>query len=326
MKLDGIGNVEWEHDFGSSKYDNVRDIQLTADGGYIIAGRTEAHDDDYDAWIIRLDQSGSSLWSRNYANGKWGEAHSIQQTVDGGYIVGGIFSDTEGTNAWIAKLNAGGEIEWEKTYGESGTGAKSIQQTGDGGYVAAGYTQSGSTFWIIRLDSNGNSVWEKTDQSGLWSEAGFILNNPDGGYIVAGQVNTEDDQNILDQNILIMKLDPNGNTAWERTFGSKDAAEATNSLRQTSDGGFIISSCKKYYGADTEEGEDGSDAWVLKLSLNCELEWDKTFNGSLADCADDVIETTDGGYVMGGGTSISHFEGDEAEGDAWIIKFGDVCK
>ena len=108
------------------------------------------------------------LWV--YGGNEWDEARFIQQTADGGYIVGG---NTKSFGAgdkdfWILKLSPDGEIEWQKTYGGNEWDETwwSIRQTMDGGYILTGHTMSfgagGGDTWVLKLFSNGDVAWQKT--------------------------------------------------------------------------------------------------------------------------------------------------------------------
>jgi len=90
LKLSSTGTIEWQRTYGGSSYDTAHSIQQTSDGGYIVAGDTQtfgAGSADY--WIIKLFPNGDIEWQRTYGGGSYDTAHSIQQTIDGGYIVAG---------------------------------------------------------------------------------------------------------------------------------------------------------------------------------------------------------------------------------------------
>jgi len=120
IKLDKNGNKIWEKAYGGSKNEEAYSVQQTKDGGYIVAGLTYSiGSGGKDVYIIKLDRNGNKVWDKTYGGNGWDEAFSIQQTIDGGYIVAG-FSDSFGAgngDFYIIKLNKNGSKEWEKTFG-----------------------------------------------------------------------------------------------------------------------------------------------------------------------------------------------------------------
>ncbi|RLF80741.1 hypothetical protein DRN32_02420, partial [Thermococci archaeon] len=109
-----------------------------------------------------LDSNGNLEWAKTFGGGGYDYAYSIQQTSDGGYIVGGYtYSFGAGnTDFLVIELDSNGNLEWAKTFGGGGYDyAYSIQQTSDGGYIVAGradFGAGGYDFLVIKLDSNGN--------------------------------------------------------------------------------------------------------------------------------------------------------------------------
>jgi len=109
----------------------------------------------------------NAQWAITYGEAWTDEARSIQQTMDGGYIVAG-YTNSFGAgyyDFWILKLNSAGNIEWQKTYGGSDYDkAYSIQQTNDGGYIVLGNTESfgarGQDIWVLKLSSEGDIEWQ----------------------------------------------------------------------------------------------------------------------------------------------------------------------
>ncbi|HPC25756.1 MAG TPA: Ig-like domain-containing protein, partial [Fervidobacterium sp.] len=140
-----------------------------------------------------VDRIKDVSWQKTFGGKDDDEADSIQQTIDGGYIIAG---QTESFGSgyedfYILKLNSKGEVEWQKTFGGwNDEGANSIQQTTDGGYIVAGWTASsgsgGNDFYILKLNSKGELEWQKTFGGMKDDEANSIQQTADGGYIVAG--------------------------------------------------------------------------------------------------------------------------------------------
>ncbi len=191
LKLDSLGNIEWEKNYGGSSYDWAESICLTKDGGYIVGGYSQSPDGDvsgnnglYDYWLVKLDPSGTIDWQRNYGGSEIDEAKSVHQTDNGGYIVAGISKSADGEvsgnngeeDYWVMKLDDSGNIEWEGNYGGSYSDeARSVHQTEDGRYIVAGESESSDgdisvnngiyDYWIVKLDTSGSTGISKNSFS-----------------------------------------------------------------------------------------------------------------------------------------------------------------
>jgi serine/threonine protein kinase len=295
----------WQKTYGGSGDDWANSIQQTSDGGYIVAGGTTSFGAGRrNVYIIKLDEDGNKIWEKIYGGSGDDWANSIQQTSDGGYIVaGGTTSFGAGEkNVYVIKLDAYGNKIWEKTFGGwSNDIAYSIQQTKDGGYIVAGWIESLRAggrnrkwnVYIIKLDAYGNKIWEKTFGGRSHAGAYSIQQTKDGGYIVAGWTYSF---GAGEKNVYIVKLNKNGNKVWEKTFGgwSNDVAY---SIQQTKDGGYIVAGWTESFGAG------GSDVYIIKLDAYGNKIWEKTFGGSGDDWANSIQQTSDGGYIVAGGTT-----------------------
>ena len=350
IKLNPDGELEWEKNYGGSDIDQSFSIRQTNDGGYIVAGWASSSNGDVSApkgsddyWILKLTPYGLIEWEKNYG-GSWSDrAHSVKQTVDGGYIVavysssldGDISKNNGGFDYWIIKLNSSGGMEWEKSYGGIYTDdAKSVQQTVDGGYVVAGYTNSndgdvsgnkgGADYWIIKLNSDGELEWEQ-NYGGSESEfAQTIQQTNDGGYIVAGTTSSVDgdvNDNNEWHNYWIIKLNSDGELEWEKSYGGS-GEDYAQSIQQTNDGGYIVAGSSNSVDGDVNGNNGWEDYWVIKLSPNGELDWEKCYGSFTGDKASAIYNTNDGGYVVAGSTWASDSEESISKRNAnyWIVK------
>jgi len=316
VKLDSFGIVTWQKTYGSSYDDIAYSIQQTSDGGYIVAGYQGGSGPGlHDYWILKLDSFGNVTWQKTYGGLIVDIAYSIQQTSDGGYIVAGVSASLTyfSQEFWILKLDSFGDITWQKTYGGSLSEysyADSIHQTGDGGYIVAGSTDSFGAgnydFWVLKLDSSGNVIWQKTYGGSSYDFGESIQQTSDGGYIVAGSTDSFGAGNY---DFWVLKLDSSGNAIWQKTYGGWKADWA-RSIKQTSDGGFIVA------GYTGSFGGGNNDYWILKLDSSGGAIWQKTYGGSNNDDAYSIQQTSDGGYIVAGATNsfgIGNF-------DLWILK------
>ena len=119
VSLDGSGNLVWQRCLGGSSWEYARDVQPTADGGYVVAGYTYSNDDDVsgnhgelDFWVVLLNSSGDIVWQKCLGGSSWEGAFSIQPTSDGGYVLAGATDSNDGDvkglhgdyDYWIVKL------------------------------------------------------------------------------------------------------------------------------------------------------------------------------------------------------------------------------
>jgi predicted secreted protein len=137
-------------------------------------------------------------------------------------------------------------------------------------------------------------------------QANDVQPTSDGGYIVAGW--TVSVFGFVDA--WVVKLDSGGNVQFEKAYGSSSGDDVLRSVNQTSDGGYIVA------GYTTSFGAGGRDVWVMKLDSAGSVQFQKAFGGTADDEADSVVQTSDGGFVVGG-YAQSFGPGDN---QAWVLK------
>ncbi|MEJ2664351.1 MAG: hypothetical protein P8107_09980, partial [Spirochaetia bacterium] len=117
----------------------------------------------------------------------------------------------------------------------------------------------------------------------------------------------------------VVKLDYEGNIEWQKAFGGVDN-EWPSSVYSTDDGGYIVSGKSRSLGS---VGGSEEDFWLLKLSSEGEVEWEKVYEGLGNECPFSCVQTADGGYIVAGRTSSFGAGSD----DIWVLKLdasGDI--
>jgi uncharacterized delta-60 repeat protein len=291
---------EWNQTYGGADYDEARSVRHTSDGGCILTGYTYSFGaGSSDFWLVKTEPNGTEQWTRTFGGSSNDSAYSVEQTSDGGYILAGYTYSLGAGNSdfWLVKTDPNGDHEWNQTFGgASWDTALSVQQTSDGGYIAAGYTYSfgegNADFWLVKTEPNGSEQWTNTFGGAFFDSAYSVRQTSDGGYIVAGETYSFGPGN---SNYWLLKTDPNGSHEWDQTFGGA-GRDTARSVRQTSDGGYIVAGETRSFGAGN------ADFWLVKTDPNGVQEWTRTFGGSASDTARSVQQTFDGGYIVAGET------------------------
>ena len=234
IKTDADGNKQWSRTFGGSFNDYGNSVQQTTDGGYIIAGTTYPSDIyNSEVYLLKTDANGSELWSRTFGGPLHDGGSSVQQTIDGGFIITG-YTDSYG-GIYLIKTDANGSVEWSKTRADLGGDAGgSVQQTSDGGFIIAG--EMSDDVWLMKTNDSGYPQWNRTFGGSEYDVGYSVQQTSYGGYIIIG--NTES-YGAGGRDVYLIKTDADGNEEWSMTFGDSGTDEGS-SVQQTSDDGFII--------------------------------------------------------------------------------------
>jgi hypothetical protein len=312
VKIDSIGNKQWDKRYGGIDTEELRSLKQTDDGGYILSGTSNSGItgdksqpawglDDY--WIIKIDSIGTKQWDKRFGGAGSEKLNYIDKTVDKGYILGGYTStgisgdksqpSWGSTDYWIVKTDSLGNKLWDKDYGGTDMeNLSSVKQTRDKGYILGGYSYSGM---------NGDKTEDTRDTT-------------------SSTVNYRGDY-------WIVKTDSLGNKIWDKRFGGF-INDYPSSLYETFDMGYVISglSHSDSSGDKSQPSRGYFDYWVVKIdSLGNKL-WDKRFGGSGSEGVyeADIAQTTDSGYVISG-VSSSPISGDKTESNlggqqCWIVK------
>jgi predicted secreted protein len=284
----------WNRSYGGANVDRLDALVQASDGGYALAGGTWSFGTggSRDGWLVKTDVDGNMEWNRSYGGANNDIVNALVQASDGGYaLAGGTYSFGNG-GFWLIKTDGNGNIEWNQTYGGTRPDeAYALVQTADGGYALAGRiwsVSSGSDFWLVKTDSAGTMEWNNTFSGGNDDEAYALVQTADGGYALAGHNGGYD--------FWLVKTDSTGNMQWNTTYGGT-GIDGTRGLVQTPDGGYAMAGYTGSFGAGNQ------DFWLVKTDSTGNMQWNRTYGGTLDDIALALVYTSEGGYSIAGYTN-----------------------
>ncbi|PQB03063.1 hypothetical protein BST83_17155 [Polaribacter filamentus] len=286
---------------------------------------------------------------KTFGGSKNDALNSIVKTTDGGYVVLGYTQSNdfetnsksdESFDFWVMRFSSDDELLWNKTFGSSGDDRSAdIIATNDGGFALLGYSSkadkdvslnAGSQdFWIFKITGEGIRLWEKSFGF-LGSDKGIsLIQTSDNGYLVTGvldvsasggQGNSKTAKHA-GGDIWALKLAPNGNLQWSKYFGGS-FTDTPFGVVETLNNEFIIAASSDSKDFNISNNKGGYDFWVLKITFEGTLIWEKNFGGSEIDEPRAIVATDDGNFIIVGDTRSSDIDVSFNNGaaDLWMIK------
>jgi hypothetical protein len=292
--VEGFTGWIWEDDY------MLGDVTVGANGEIFAV-----NDLDYEGYgITKLNAYGDVQWSSFFyaQDDEWSfenEPYSVTATADGGAIIIGISDaglvgdkteDSRGLNdIWVVKTDAQGSLEWDKTLGGS-SNDQVVSHT-------SGVEVNGGGFMILGKSDSG--------LNGDKSQASF------GGT-----------------DFWLIKLDGDGNKVWDKAFGGT-GSDTPVSLLSLPDGNFLMAgyTTSSASGNLTSTNKGASDVCLIKIDVDGNKIWEKSFGGSGSDALNAICILPDGGFVfaadttspLGGDLSSNLINAGNAS-DLWVVR------
>jgi len=295
-------DVVWQKDIKSNTQDFLSQVTTTIDGQYLItgssieagsqklgAGSNAKQNNGYDYHLIKLNQQGEEVWEKYFSGQNHDFLSATVATQEGGFLISGTtFS------------------------------GKSLDKKED--------SKGGSDIWLIRINEFGDEMWQKTIGGTSDEEARSVIQTTDLGFFVAGNVQNSA-KGYGSKDVLIVKLDKNGKELSQIILGGKGLDEVEKMI-PTKDGGALLGvySRSSSSGSKKTENFGEGDYWIIKLSKDGKVEWEKNYGGK----GDDHLRTlalTSNGFLIGG-ESRSERSGNKTVGieegtDLWLISLNE---
>ena len=369
-KMDEHGDMVWQKSFGGDGHDLLKSIKHTKDGGFILAGTSnsnisgqkKAHSFGLeDLWVIKLNAAGVEDWQVTLGGRGQDYLSTIEQTNDGGFIIGATSNsdgikealgkketNKGGLDYWVIKLDQKGKIDWQKNIGGNYEDQLTQVITTSQGYLVAGYsnsdaihdkktTNNGETdYWVIMLDQTGKELWQRNYGQTGTNVLKSVLKTRDNHIILAGEHTPapEDIKHSNTADFQLIKIDFNGDMIWEQTHKTVAINQLTN-LIENQDGTLLISgygleqNTVSPYAKQKKANEGENDYILIKLTAEGNEIWQKIIGSNGQDQLSKAIETRDGGYLLTGtsdGKASRDKRSHSQAKDFWLVKLQDPDK
>ena len=259
--------------FGGSNDDEANDIINTSDGGFMVIGSSTSSDGliqnkmglESDIILMKFDSDKSIEWVKNYGGSKDDRGQSVVEVSGIGYALLGYSMSNDGDASnnegfhdnWVILIDSKGDIIWEKSYGFSGHDhAYNIIKTKDGNLFFNGFLDVTASRGLGSTKKVGKSI--KHGVGEFWCH----------------------------------KIDLDGNILWRKYFGGTNNDRSYDSV-ETSDGDFLIVGSSESNDIDISSPKGSYDIWVIKLSSNGDLLWERSYGGSKYETANSIIQSAD---------------------------------
>jgi hypothetical protein len=251
--------------------------------------------------------AGAQGWERYFGGNKEDRGQAVIQTADQGYLVVG-FSESFGVagdqdiDIYAIKTDVDGTLIWQKTFDDGFTEyGNAVLQAADGNYLIAGdisFLSAQGPFhgYLLKITEQGQKLWHKSfaDPSATSLRINDITASPDGGYLLVGKAligGTSPHEDIL-----LIKVDEDGEEEWRRIFGSDRSEEAKAVIAYQ--GGYVIAGMEDSFLPPPIAF--GNDVAVYRLDALGQTIWKTAISTTQDEAGNDLIATQDGNFVVAG--------------------------
>lgn len=320
LKLDACGTVQWEKSLGGTGYESARDVEQTADGGFIILGETNSTDGGVisgyggtkDIWLIKLDASGNVQWQKRYGGSGLDIGNQIKIDNNGDFLIAASSSSNDGditgnhgtggfTDGVLMKISSSGALQWSKCFGGTKNEELLDIEIINGRTFIAGYAnsidgdippaQKNYDVWLLALDQNGNKIFSKIYGGSQNDVAYSMTKGADGSLTLAGYTTSRDGDVSGakgSQDYWVLNTDQGGKLNWQKVLGGTDADYA-NVILTDKDSSYLIGGISYSDDGDITNAYGSGDYWVVKLDVKGGVVWKQNLGGSGNDHLRSII-------------------------------------
>jgi hypothetical protein len=297
-------HLMWQQNYGGEDDDYGYNVIVCNDGGFLELGSDNSFGPvAHDAWVVKTNADGDSLWSREYTQNENPEFGQEGYFADGCQLANGDFILAGGSTPLVegrgnqlvfhlVKTDSAGEVIWDREYvnHHEWDWLYCMKPTTDGGFSMSGegYGEFGFSgqLYLVKTDAEGQIEWVATTELNSDSNEAFAhIQTADGGYAMVGRTDAAPAERL---DGCLVKLDDQGQIQWIRNYGSRQD-DYLMDIIQTPDSGYAM------------VGLLNGQAWLLKVDAEGEVQWQRTFDQAHFE---KIVQSPDGGFIVGGNDGL----------------------
>ncbi|MBK8176612.1 MAG: SBBP repeat-containing protein [Rhodospirillales bacterium] len=341
------GTELWRRQPGTSAQDCAYAVATDVDGGVTVVGFTSGalggtFKGGYsDAFVIKYDRDGRTLWTRQPGTTALDIANGVATDSDGNiFVVGETDGALGGTNkghsdAFVIKYDRDGHTLWKRRPGTTALDiATAVATDTNGNVTVAGYTYSalGGTFkggysdaFVIKYDRDGRTLWTRQPGTTAMDRANGVATDPDGNIYVVGETWGALGGTFKGgySDAFVIKYDRDGRTLWTRQPGSPERDWASGVATDAAGNVHVVGTTTGLLGGPKKGDFGDFDAFIIKYDRDGRNVWRDQAGSDRSDYPQGVAVDADGDVYVAGGTNGSlSGNANTTNTDAFLIKYG----
>lgn len=299
VKTDGQGAVQWDRYIGGTGRDQGHALVMASQGDYVLVGEYEQSPGNPDAYMVRVNMQGDTLWTLKVGGTDRDALISVIQSQDGNFIAAGYTrSFGSGREALLLmKVSPNGQLIWQQNLGPAGfwKGEELVEGPDGSLYIVGSETDVGlinRNALLVKTDSIGQFLWAQTYD---WNQKDYgqgLILHPDGSLVLVGS-------SIFIypyfSTLNLVKVDSLGQVQWRQQYGGGDFELGTGIIRLAG-GGYMLVGTTSAPGLHFDDHE----VWMIRTDAQGDSLWSRHFGYSESDFGKHMIQTSDGGFVICG--------------------------
>jgi len=293
----GQPQIAWQRLYGGDASDYFEAHIRTVGGGWAFAGKQWQGFGVNNFWLVVTDEDGEVQFEGSYGDESYNQAFDLVQTEDGGYLLGGDWTN-HGNEFAVVRVDAEGDLMWQETYGDFELDqCNAVLGIKDDQFLLAGYADTenlSAQAYLIKIEGDGDIIWERT-YGGDERENFQDIIQVENGYTLVGR--TESFGNgggVGASDIWLVRVNEEGEEIWSQTYGDETHELGNALIRTEEDGGYALA-CWGLF------GPLGDHAIIIKTDVDGDQQWFRRYlNEDVGLSAWDIARMPDNGYAVVG--------------------------